>query len=269
MARLFFYQDSELFCHHSFDTDPNPEDFYMHAHERIELFYFLSGHAQYLVEGSEYELHPGDLMLMGLAEGHKLQLLSNEPYERIVIHFAPSVLTGIDPEGLLLRPFVDKPLGQRNHYRSDRFPEIFSGFDMNGSSAQIRLHMLITLLNVLQELSVLSSGQPDAPEVEDSAAHQLLQYVNAHLFEDISLSSLSRTFFLSPSQLNRIFRNAAGASVGSYIRVKRLLAARERILSGESPMASSAACGFKDYSAFFRAYKVKFGHAPSLDSQKP
>lgn len=267
MARLFEYKDADLFCHHSLDQNPSPADFYMHAHERMEILYFLSGDAEYLVEGSVYPLHPGELLVMNRAEAHKLQLRSDQPYERIVLHFSPSVLSGIDPDGLLLRIFADKPLGKQNHYASDRLPTFFSGFDTAGSRAQLRLHMLLILANVLNEISTLAGSVSSADESE-SAPQQILQYVNLHLFEDISLSSVSRAFFLSASQLSRIFRQATGSSVGEYIRVKRLLAARERIITGNSPADACTACGFQDYSTFFRAYKAKFGHAPSLDSQR-
>lgn len=265
MARLFEYRDADLFCHHSLDTSPSPAEFYMHAHERMEILYFLSGDAQYLVEGSVYPLHPGELLVMNRAEAHKLQLHSDQPYERIVMHFSPSVLHGIDPDGLLLRVFADKPLGKRNRYVSDRFPALFSNFDATGSGAQLRLHMLLILANVLDELSGLAGNADSAADAPESASQQILQYVNLHLFEDISLASVSRAFFLSASQLNRVFRRATGSSVGEYIRVKRLLAAREHILAGGSPAAACTACGFRDYSTFFRVYKEKFGCAPSRD----
>lgn len=267
MARLFEYKDAEFFCHHSLDVSPNPAEFYMHAHERMEILYFLSGDAQYLVEGSVYPLHPGELLVMNPAEAHKLQLLSSQPYERIVLHFSPSVLRGIDPDGLLLRAFADKPLGKQNHYISDRFPALFSNFDAAGSDAQLRLHMLLILANVLDELSNLAGNADSAAVAPESASQQILQYVNLHLFDDISLASVSRAFFLSPSQLNRVFRRATGSSVGEYIRIKRLLAARERIITGSAPADACTACGFGDYSAFFRAYKTKFGHPPSHDGK--
>ena len=268
MARLFEYRDADLFCHHSLDSSPSPTEFYMHAHERMEVLYFLSGDAEYLVEGSVYPLHPGELLVMNRAEAHKLQLLSDKPYERMVMHFSPSVLSGIDPDGLLLRPFEDKPLGKQNRYVSDRFSALFSDFDVAGSYARIRLHMLLILANVLNEISTLTGSTSAISGEPESVSQQILQYVNQHLFENISLSTVSREFFLSPSQLNRIFRRATGSSVGEYVRVKRLLAARELIITGSSPAYACTACGFQDYSAFYRAYKEKFDVSPSGDRRK-
>ena len=268
MIRLFEYQDADLFCHHSLDESPSPSEFYMHAHERMEILYFLSGDAQYLVEGSVYPLHPGELLIMNRAEAHKLQLLSAQPYERIVMHFSPSVLRGFDPDGLLLRVFAEKPLGRQNHYASPKFSALFSEFDAPGSPEHLRIHMLLILANVLYTLCSLSEAAASAADKPVSVSQQILQYVNLHLFEDISLSSVSRAFFLSASQLGRVFRQATGSSVGEYIRVKRLLAARERIVAGSTPTDACAAGGFQDYLTFFRAYKAKFGCTPSHDRSR-
>ena len=173
MIRLFEYQDADLFCHHSLDESPSPSEFYMHAHERMEILYFLSGDAQYLVEGSVYPLHPGELLIMNRAEAHKLQLLSAQPYERIVMHFSPSVLRGFDPDGLLLRVFAEKPLGRQNHYASPKFSALFSEFDAPGSPEHLRIHMLLILANVLYTLCSLSEAAASAarePSTESAAA---------------------------------------------------------------------------------------------------
>ena len=170
MIRLFEYQDADLFCHHSLDESPSPSEFYMHAHERMEILYFLSGDAQYLVEGSVYPLHPGELLIMNRAEAHKLQLLSAQPYERIVMHFSPSVLRGFDPDGLLLRVFAEKPLGRQNHYASPKFSALFSEFDAPGSPEHLRIHMLLILANVLYKLCSLSEAAASAAAPEVTAS---------------------------------------------------------------------------------------------------
>ena len=43
MPHKFFYKDEELYCHHSLDEKPDPNAFPMHAHEMMEIFYFISG----------------------------------------------------------------------------------------------------------------------------------------------------------------------------------------------------------------------------------
>ena len=36
---------------------------------------------------------------------------------------------------------------------------------------------------------------------------------------------------------------------------------------GETAGTASAACGFTDYSAFYRAYRARFGHSPKEDAK--
>lgn len=266
MHELFQYSDAALYAHHSLDI--HPQDFPIHAHEMYEIYYFLSGDCSYLIEGCEYVLKPHDLLLTRSAEAHKMVLHADAPYERIVIHFHPSLLAQLDPDGLLLRPFTDRPLGTRNLYRSaDDTPARWrSCFDLLRlpavSAAQTRLHVIQCLLGILDSIAFAGAASADASQAADHAC-DLIRYVNAHLFEDLSLRSISEAFFLSPSQLNRLFRRASGSSCWSYIQLKRLLAARELLRQGQPATAVCEACGFRDYSAFYRAYRAQFGAAPS------
>ena len=46
----------------------------MHAHDMCEILYLLSGVGRYIVEGSEYTIEPGGMMLMRPSETHKVQM---------------------------------------------------------------------------------------------------------------------------------------------------------------------------------------------------
>ena len=48
-----------------------------------------------------------------------------------------------------------------------------------------------------------------------------------------------------------------------YLTVKRLVYARQRIEAGEPATHAYLACGFNDYSSFYRAYVKYFGTAPT------
>ena len=67
MPNLFEYRDIELYCHHSIDEHPMQENFPMHTHDMMEIFYFLSGSGQYLVEGNSYPLEPHYLLIISPA----------------------------------------------------------------------------------------------------------------------------------------------------------------------------------------------------------
>jgi len=271
MPALFSYRDRDLYSHHSLDHDPAPESFTMHAHEWMEVLYFLSGSGSCLVEGTLYPLQQGDILIMRAAETHMVQISPEAPYERIALHFSAGLLEKLDPEGRLLRPFLDRPLGRRNLYPASADPEgrlraPFRDFDFDGV-ADVRL-------NLLGRLLVLLTGLASAFDREESAAvphdlqGQVVAYVNRHLFEDISLQEVADRFYRSRSQISRIFRRATGSSLWDYVTLKRLLAARAMIQRGEPAGAACMACGFADYSSFFRAYRSRFGHPPKEDAPR-
>ena len=94
-------------------------------------------------------------------------------------------------------------------------------------------------------------------------SHQILNYINQHLFDDISLDNLAKKFFISKTTLIRIIKNSTGSTPWNYITIKRLNCAKTMLENGHSPNEVCFSCGYKDYSSFFRAYKNHFGKSPS------
>lgn len=272
MPHIFTFRDAELYCHHTIDAAPEASGFSMHAHERLEIYYFISGRGSYLVEGNQYLLHPHDILIMRQAEAHKLLVEAGAPYERIAIHFAPSVIAGIDPEQKLLRPFLERPLGQGNLYAAADDPAgtlrtAFSDF-VFPQGTDVRLNLTGRLLLFLSTLSGVYEAREKRLSLPEGLQGKLVAYVNAHLFEDISLDSIADAFYRSRSQVARIFHQATGSPLWEYVTIKRLLAARAMIERGESAGDACTACGFSDYSVFYRAYKAHFSHSPKADMAK-
>ncbi len=103
------------------------------------------------------------------------------------------------------------------------------------------------------------------PSRADDTGTRLIDYVNEHLLSPLSLDDISNAFFLSQAQINRLFKARTGSTVGQYITVKRLLTARDRLRTGSSAAEACYACGYNDYSAFYRAYTKYFGNPPQSD----
>lgn len=270
MPHIFSYRDAELYSHHTVDPVPEPESFTMHAHELMEIYYFISGKGSYLVEGSPYPLQPGDIMIMRAAETHKLTISPDEPYERIAIHFSPALFNAVDPEQRLLRPFLDRPLGQLNHYsgadeRCTHLQAAFSDFTFD-HIPDVRLNIIARLLLFLTALNGIYDMTRNIRKTEQGLQTQLVTYVNEHLFDPISLQEVADHFHRSRSQISRVFHQATGSSFWEYVSIKRMLAARAMIQRGDPASFASITCGFTDYSSFYRAYKNYFGHSPKEDA---
>ena len=269
MPHLFSYRDSELYSHHTVDLHPNPEDFSMHAHDWMEIYYFISGSGTYLVEGTQYPIRPHDILILRPAETHRLSIAPSEPYERIAIHFSASLLATLDPEQRLLKPFLDRPLGQQNYYPAEADSDghlrtAFSDFNFD-RVPDIRLNLLARLVLFLTALcGVYEETAHHVPA--QGLQSMIVAYVNEHLFEPISLQTVADHFYRSRSQISRIFQQATGSPIWEYVTIKRLLAARAMIQRGEPAGKACLACGFTDYSSFYRAYRARFQHSPREDA---
>ena len=99
-------------------------------------------------------------------------------------------------------------------------------------------------------------------EKNGSKVSAILQYINENLSGDLRIDQIAETFYISKYHMMRLFKQETGHTLGNYISKKRLLLAKELILSGLSPDQACFQCGYRDYSTFFRAYRKLFGHSP-------
>ena len=243
------------------------ETFSIHTHQRAELFLFVAGKAVYHVEGSEYPLSPGDIMLMRPTEAHFIETDTNYDYERIILNFDPGIVTDLDPNNTLVHPLFDRKAGKRNHYPATSFSQetYRTHLEQMLSADCDRLTALAHLILLMQELYNVfihseTGSQPDTPE------YRIIRYINKNLDKELTLTELCDKFFLSRAQLCLRFKNATGTSVGKYISSKRLILAQQMIARGMRPTDVYYACGYQDYSTFYRAYSRFFGHSPKQES---
>lgn len=261
------YSFGNIYIRHAVDDCPDDKDFTMHIHQQCEIYFFISGNVEYLVEGSKYLLDENSLMIMQPAEAHKPKIIGNERYERYAINFPIDFANSIDPDGRLTKAFTERALGKNNMfscYEIDMtlakklFSEMCEAEDNYGRQLAINTHLPILLDMITRSYNNRSNSEPKP----QSTAERIVSYVNNHLFEDISVPKLAEHFYLSPSQFSRVFRQATGAAPWEYITKKRLTAAKEKIRSGSSAQIASESCGFGDYSSFYRAYVKHFGCSP-------
>lgn len=81
-------EDGLFECHHYLDRVPPQVEY--HEHEFYEIFFFLSGDVSYIIEGSTYQLRPGDILLTSNEDIHKPEVRAGKPYERYVIWIHPT-----------------------------------------------------------------------------------------------------------------------------------------------------------------------------------
>ena len=115
--KLYIYRDPRFNVSRSRDDQFVP--YAMHTHNFAELFCFLGGKGTFHIEGTNYLLNPGDILLMRPGEAHYIEIDPQMPYERIVMSFDTGLLEDWEPGNTLLHPYFDRKAGTRNLYRAD------------------------------------------------------------------------------------------------------------------------------------------------------
>lgn len=266
MPVLFSHKEQGLAVHLTLTEAPKPDGFRMHNHTNMELYCFLRGRGVYHIEGSEYILEPGDVLIMHPSESHYIELDCSVPYQRFVANFSDDFLLSLDPSGWLLAPFRDRPAGKFNLYKGEEFP---SGSEalveaMCAGGGSNRVSILCGLLPMLDRICRLWQTRTE----EDSAPgetleYRIVRYVNRNLTGQLTLDAICEKYYISKSQLQRLFKKATGTTIWQYVTVKRLAQARLLLDAGESPTHIYTRCGFSDYSTFYRAFVKLYGHAPN------
>lgn len=126
----------------------------------------------------------------------------------------------------------------------------------------------------LLELLVLIAGrlaQADearlvpSPGVTQAALGRAMTYIETHLAERLTLSTIAATARLSSRTLVRLFRKHVGASVVEFILGRRMARARELLLqpSGRTCAEIAFECGFGSVQHFNRIFRRSEGLSPT------
>lgn len=110
-----------------------------------------------------------------------------------------------------------------------------------------------------------SSGivHEDSVSTGNKLINEVIYYIGKHYMEDISLSSLADTFYLSKEHLSRSFKRETGTNLFSYIMELKLNDAKKLLASTELTLDEIAfKLGFSNGNYFSKVFKKNTGQSP-------
>lgn len=101
------------------------------------------------------------------------------------------------------------------------------------------------------------------------AISEIHSYLRSHFVEDVDISALAAEYGYSADYLSRKYQKAYGMTPSSHIRSLRIqYACRLLISPGATVQSVSDACGYSDYSTFYRAFLACIGESPNQWMEK-
>lgn len=246
----------------------------LHHHDFYELYFFLSGNVRYNVESRSYLLNAGDILLINPLELHQ-PIFGKEQrsYERIVLWINKSFLESLSPpENDLTACFDTTAPGHTNLLRPESAMRQVLIYELEQlmletesqeyCSEYFGVSYLVQILIQLNRQAKQQNKEAEAKVASDSVVYMVLNYINTHYSEDLTLDFLANQFFISKYHLSREFGRLVGTSVHRYIVQKRLIMAKQMMQEGKPSSEVYQHCGFGDYSNFYRAFKAEYQISP-------
>lgn len=257
-------QDFQL----SHNRDPYFRTMEFHAHDFLELYYFLDGSVTYYIEDQVYDLCPGDLLIIPAGKMHR-PVIANEhaAYERMVLWITPQYLQSIDSPAGDLQKNLQK-VGEHGYcvpFRGDETVFVTAllkkllymqknDTDPKFCAGAVELY----LWTIFRSYGVIDTTHRNETQV----IPQVIRYITEHFGEPLTLEDIAAEFFVSKSYLNRHFKAYTNSTVYAYIMALRLTHARRMLREGIPAVEAGRECGFSDYSTFYKAFKTQTGLSP-------
>lgn len=240
-----------------------------HWHQSIELLYIARGNVDIILGGELLQLTETDLLLIGPNIPHSLR---SENATMIALQIKMERLTAIPQD-----------LQQNGHFLnlqdaySKEHPEGFSAIKqciaqllkMNVEGGMylnlINASYCYRLIHVLLNNYYVETGKKRYyGDGQLERIQNLLNYINTHFQDTLSLEKLAELVALTPAHLSKTFKRYMGVTLSEYIKSVRIHRAVSYLSSTTLSIDEvTEKCGFPNKHSFIDAFRAKYNETPS------
>ena len=278
----------ELTAHgtNGFPLTVNHDDLWMfeqqmvpvHWHQDLEICLPTEGTILYRIYQDNYELHPGQALLINSDVPHSSCSPSKTRavYSSIIVR--PDFLYGdfgSDIERNCFRPFLsngavpcmllsgDHPAGQTILGQLTAIDHLFYAkppcFEL-----KIKALLCDIFSEILPMQQPVTCGYAPGRKINLERLELMLSYLHTHFDAPLSLSELSGQLHLSREVCCRLFRTMTGRTISSYLEEYRIHKSLPLLQSGKYSISQVAdMTGFSNSSRFANAFRKQIGCNPS------
>ncbi len=248
--------------------DPHP----FHRHNAYEIYYFMSGNVNLYIEQQCYNLRPGDLVIISPEQLHRIVYLNFQVYERTIINIKHEYIESLSSEKTSLdKCFKFKHIDEFKHIHLNReqreeYMSMINGYNSlmesteygNDLKANYEMANILIFINKLFENAESSQKENVMPEL----IKNVMDYIQTHLAETITLEMLANEFYLSGKYISSQFKQHTGLTLRTYILDQRIAYAKRLLQNGANVSEACYRSGFSDYANFIRTFTNLVGVSP-------
>ena len=213
--------------------------FYSHIHECYEIIHVISGQLIYTVEEHEYLLSGGDIIMTTPDELHSFSFPEDCEYTREFLHIYPGFIENVPEVDAM---FKSRKRGTFNQIPADKvkkygLDKIFDDIRKTCTNPSAQTDMIVfanTILFAARVNQMLAEDAPEYPKIDsNSKVKMIYNYIDLNYMYDITTDSIAKEMLMSAASIRRLFKKETGMSVKSYLSLRRITAAKNRIMVGQ------------------------------------
>ncbi len=249
------YGNKQFFFSHDRTSDPSVTQFQIHRHNQYEMLLVVEGEGKFVIEDKLYDFKANTLFLVPPNTFHAIVQPPKALYERFVVNFAPSLIPSCieKPTTLLIKP-------------SEELIDYFKRFDFACENYPSEWLQSLFVSFVTETLLFIEFKENHAslsitlpPLIKAT-----VNYISQNLYSPLTSQSIANALYVNRSHLSRVFSSVMKTSLMKFVKSKKMCAAYELLLIGNTPQQACDMLSFDNYSTFYRDFKREFGVAPSL-----
>ena len=272
------YQRGRIYhYHHRTNKTFTDDSFKFHYHTFFEIYLFVDGKADFVIEDKIYKLEKNDIMLVTPYKFHMPVPTSGIRFERMVLNVFPSFFSELHCENFI--DILTKVAANHPHISyadAEKYDliSIIKNIDTNYNDDYTNKNILtsIKIAELMYNLHFLSESNTGNDKSErkskDTVASEVMKYINKNFASITDVASVTDKFHYSKNYLNEVFKNNLGVSIAKYINIKRFENIENLYRSGKSMEQASVMSGFNNYRHFAYAYKAEYGISPRKGIKK-
>ena len=229
-----------------------------HFHEYYEILILTHGNIDVVIQDTAYHLGSNELIIIPPNTYHYI-IPDKTAYQRIILHFSLDEEKQFELEKRQYHPLFSSEFSKTLSSFIERFISYYENFslkDFNMLANGLTTELILLLCNAETQSSV------NTPK-KNSLIKQLIDYIDEHIHEQITLKNLSQHFHLSANYISILFKQEMHIPIITYIKEKKFALINISFKNGTPLTQLAEDYGFSTYSNFFKLYKKKFGHPPS------
>jgi AraC-like DNA-binding protein len=228
----------------------------IHTHDVWTLLLVDEGAIRYDLDRRAHGAEPSMVSILPPHVVHDGRPATADGYRKRVLYLEPEVVGESLIGAAVDRPALAPDPGLR---RAVSELDRSLGCIDEALEAETRLHLVAE--RIRRAMGATPGSDPD-PRAVDAAVEGFRCWLDARLFEPVTIAEAATELGVGPTQLARGFAAAFGIAPHAYVITRRLEAARDRILDGEPLAEVAAEVGFFDQAHLTRHFKRFLGTTP-------